>query len=69
MQQDEPEDHLGLLLLLMAWLAENEHCTEREQLLAWHLFPWSSRPPNMLVEKVDHPFYQVSGKSVRLMLA
>ena len=43
MQQNEPEDHFGSLLLLTAWLAENERHTECEQLLAWHLLPWSAR--------------------------
>ncbi len=42
MQQNEPEDHFGSLLLLAAWLAENDRHHECEQLLAWHLFPWSS---------------------------
>lgn len=43
MQQNEPEDHFGSLLLMAAWLAEQRRHSECEQLLAWHLFPWSSR--------------------------
>lgn len=38
MQQNEPEDHFGSLLLMAAWLAENGRQTECEELLAWHLF-------------------------------
>ncbi len=34
MQQNEPEDHFGTLLMLAAWLAENGRETERDQLLA-----------------------------------
>ena len=69
MQQNEPEDHFGSLLLLTAWLAENERHTECEQLLAWHLFPWSSRFLNVFIEKADHPFYQALGELARLTLA
>lgn len=44
MQQNEPEDHFGTLLMLAAWLAENGRETERDQLLAAsaameHAFP------------------------------
>lgn len=52
MQQNEPEDHFGSLLLLTARLAENERHTECEQLLARHLFPWSSRFLDVFIEKL-----------------
>ncbi|MBK0865187.1 hypothetical protein JFK35_14615, partial [Enterococcus faecium] len=38
-------------------------------LLAWHLFPWSSRFLNVFIEKADHPFYQALGELARLTLA
>ncbi|AOV96560.1 DMSO reductase maturation protein DsmD [Edwardsiella hoshinae] len=53
----EPEDHIGLLLLLVAWLAEGQ-----PQLLApllqQHLLPWSGRYLTLLSQAADHPFYQ-----------
>lgn len=68
MQQNEPEDHIGSLLLLAAWLAENGRQTECEQLLAWHLLPWSVRFLEVFIEKADHPFYQALGQLARLTL-
>lgn len=68
MQQNEPEDHIGSLLLLAAWLAENGRQTECEQLLAWHLLPWSARFLEVFIEKADHPFYQALGQLARLTL-
>ncbi|MBJ3590690.1 Tat proofreading chaperone DmsD [Salmonella enterica subsp. enterica serovar Saintpaul] len=68
-QQNEPEDHIGALLLLAAWLAENGRDTECEQLLAWHLLPWSARFLEIFVEKAEHPFYQALGELTRQTLA
>jgi TorA maturation chaperone TorD len=69
MQQNEPEDHFGSLLLLTAWLAENGHHNACEQLLAWHLLPWAGRFLEVFIEKADHPFYQALGELARLTLA
>ena len=69
MQQNEPEDHFGSLLLMAAWLAENGRQTECEELLAWHLFPWSTRFLDVFIEKAEHPFYRALGELARLTLA
>ncbi|EAA4825313.1 TPA: Tat proofreading chaperone DmsD [Salmonella enterica subsp. enterica serovar Typhimurium] len=69
MQQNEPEDHFGSLLLLAAWLAENDRHHECEQLLVWHLFPWSSRFLDVFIDHAGHPFYQALGQLARLTLA
>ncbi|QRG77251.1 Tat proofreading chaperone DmsD [Citrobacter sp. R56] len=69
MQQNEPEDHFGSLLLLAAWLAENDRHTECEQLLAWHLLPWSSRFLEVFIENANHPFYQALGELAQHTLA
>ncbi|MBG0520698.1 Tat proofreading chaperone DmsD [Enterobacter cloacae] len=69
MQQNEPEDHFGTLLLLAAWLTENGRETERDQLLAWHLLPWSTRFLSVFVENAGHPFYTALGKLAQLTLA
>ena len=42
-QQNEPEDHFGTLLMLAAWLVENGREEACNQLLAWHLLPWAPR--------------------------
>ena len=67
--QNEPEDHVGSLLLMAAWLAESGRHSECEQLLAWHLFPWSSRFLEVFIENAGHPFYQALGELARLTLA
>jgi len=69
MAQNEPEDHFGTLLLLAAWLAETGREAERDQLLAWHLLPWSSRFLCVFVENAGHPFYQALGQLAQLTLA
>jgi len=69
MAQNEPEDHFGTLLLLAAWLAENGRNAERDQLLAWHLLPWSTRFLAVFVENAGHPFYQALGQLAQLTLA
>ncbi|NTZ44827.1 Tat proofreading chaperone DmsD [Lelliottia aquatilis] len=69
MKQNEPEDHFGTLLMLAAWLAENERDAERDQLLAWHLLPWSQRFLTVFIEQANHPFYVGIAQLARLTLA
>ncbi|HFQ8228449.1 TPA: Tat proofreading chaperone DmsD [Citrobacter freundii] len=67
--QNEPEDHFGSLLLMAAWLAESGQHSECEQLLAWHLFPWSSRFLDIFIDNAGHPFYRALGELARHTLA
>lgn len=69
MQQNEPEDHFGTLLLLAAWLAENGREAECDRLLAWHLLPWSTRFLSVFVDNAGHPFYTALGQLAQLTLA
>ncbi|KGQ71551.1 hypothetical protein OA57_00320 [Chelonobacter oris] len=56
LQQNEPEDHIGLMLMLAAWMAENQ--PERlNELLQQHLLPWSGRFLELLIAAQHHPFY------------
>ena len=54
---NEPEDHVGLLLLLLAWLAD-----ERPDLvvdfLAEHFLPWAPRFCELMATGAKTPFYQ-----------
>ena len=55
--QAEPEDHIGLLLMMCAWLAENSPSLLNE-FIAQHLLPWSGRYLELLQQKSEHPLYQ-----------
>lgn len=54
---DEPEDHIGIMLELLAWLAQ-EHPELIAEYLTDHLLPWSSHFLDQLEEAADHPFYE-----------
>ncbi|MFO6297378.1 Tat proofreading chaperone DmsD [Rahnella selenatireducens] len=55
--QAEPEDHIGLMLMMSAWLAENSPQLLGEYLTA-HLLPWSGRYFELLRIKAEHPWYE-----------
>ena len=61
-EQNKPEDHFGTLLMLAAWLVENDRPEACEQLLAWHLLPWAPRFLKEFVEKANHPFFTALGQ-------
>ncbi|BCU55779.1 Tat proofreading chaperone DmsD [Enterobacter kobei] len=67
--QNEPEDHIGTLLMMAAWLLEENREAECEQLLAWHLLPWAGRWLAVFGEHAAHPFYEALGELTRLTLA
>lgn len=52
-----PEDHIGLMLLLMAWIARNEPDLLGEY-LRLHLLTWSSHFLEELAEAAEQPFYE-----------
>lgn len=53
---EEPEDHIGLLLILMAWLARHKPLL-LDEFLRLHLLTWSSHFLAQLGEAAKHPFY------------
>ncbi|HEK1099105.1 TPA: molybdopterin-dependent oxidoreductase [Proteus mirabilis] len=55
--QNEPEDHFGLMVMMVAWVAETrpEKLTE---LLAEHLLPWAYRYLEKLSLQGAFPYYE-----------
>lgn len=53
----EPEDHIGRMLLLMAWIARNKP-ELLEEYLQDHLLTWSDHYLEQLEAAAEHPFYQ-----------
>lgn len=66
-ESDEPEDHIGLMLELLAWLSE-----ERPELvktfLSDHLLTWSSHFLEQLETAAEHPFYEGLAELTRASL-
>lgn len=56
-QQDEPEDHLGLMLMLAAYLAENRPHLVVE-FLREHFLTWAAHCLQQLAKGENAPFYQ-----------
>ena len=56
-QSDEPEDHIGTMLVLLAWLAE-ERPELVDEFLRDHLLTWSSHFLEQLEEAAEQPFYE-----------
>lgn len=56
LDMEEPEDQFGLLLMMAAWLAENQP-EKLADLLAEHLLPWAYRYLDLLQSDAGHPFY------------
>ena len=52
-----PEDHIGLMLALMAWIARNQP-EDLDEFLQAHLLTWSSHFLDQLIEAADQPFYE-----------
>ena len=52
-----PEDHSGLLLALMAWLAQYQP-ENLEEFLRLHLLTWAGHFLDELAEAAEHPFYK-----------
>ncbi|MEG1830505.1 MAG: Tat proofreading chaperone DmsD [Raoultibacter sp.] len=55
--EQTPEDHIGILLLLMTWIAQNKP-EVLEDFLRLHLLPWSSHFLTLLADCAEQPFYE-----------
>jgi len=54
---DTPDDHIGLMLVLMAWLAEHRPDL-LEEFLREHFLTWSSHFLDQLINAAEQPFYK-----------
>ena len=52
-----PEDHIGLMLALMAWLSQNQPA-DLEEFLRLHLLTWAGHFLGELADAAEHPFYK-----------
>lgn len=52
-----PEDHIGLMLVLLAWLADAKP-ELIEQYLRDHVLTWSSHFLEQLADAAEQPFYE-----------
>lgn len=66
-QEAEPEDHVGTMLSLMAWLAR-ERPELLDEYLADHLLPWAPHFLAIVEEQAGHPFYRGLAALTRLSL-
>lgn len=69
LDQNEPDDHFGLLLMLAAWLAEGDRQQPLDELLAWHLLPWAERYLTLFAENTSNDFYSGVGKLAKMTLS
>ena len=53
----EPDDHIGLMLEMMAWLAENRPELVDEY-LSQHLLTWSFHFLDRVIDVAQHPFFE-----------
>ncbi|CAI0738658.1 Tat proofreading chaperone DmsD [Serratia proteamaculans] len=67
--RNEPEDHIGTLLMMVAWLAEERQGGLVEQLLTKHLLPWAPRYLELLQANAQHPFYQGLAQLAQITLS
>lgn len=62
-----PEDHIGLMIVLLSWIAQNKPGL-LEEYLRDHLLTWSSHYLDELVEASENPFYRGLAKLTKSTL-
>lgn len=55
-QEKEPEDHIGLLLMLMAWISENKP-ELLDDFLGNHVLTWSTHFLDLVESQTEHSFF------------
>ena len=62
-----PEDHIGLMLALMAWLAQNQPA-DLDEFLSLHFLTWAGHFLDELADAAEHPFYEGLARLTRASL-
>ena len=62
-----PEDHIGFMLALMAWLAQNQP-TDLGEFLSLHFLTWAGHFLDELADAAEHPFYEGLARLTRASL-
>ncbi len=56
-QDHMPDDHIGLLISLLGWVANNRPSV-LDEFLREHVLTWSSHYFDLFIEMCEHPFYR-----------
>lgn len=62
-----PDDHIGLMLALMAWLAQNQPA-DLGEFLSLHFLTWAGHFLDELADAAEHPFYEGLARLTRASL-
>lgn len=65
--EKEPEDHMGLMLMMLSWISANKP-EVLDAFLGDHLLTWSSHFLEEVEDATTHPFYQGLSRLTRLSL-
>lgn len=65
----EPEDHFGLMLLMLSWAAGRIDDAAIDALLEQHLLVWAPRFLELFIEGAGGGFYAAAGRLARATLA
>lgn len=67
-QQNEPEDQIGLMLMVAAMLLENDQHAQFKALLGEHLMPWSGYYMAEFKRAVESPAYALLAEQTQELL-
>lgn len=66
-EEKDPEDHIGLMLAMMAWLAD--HRPEKlDEFLRLHFLTWADHFLGIMEDATSHPFYNGLARLTRASL-
>ncbi len=68
LQMNEPEDHIGLMLFVLAYFAENGDAQHFDEALSEHILIWAYRYLDLLETHADNDFYQALARLTRITL-
>lgn len=66
--EGEPEDHIGLMLTMMAWLAQRKP-EAMDEFLQLHFLTWAPHFFDTVIDATCHPFYGAAATLAKCSLA